>query len=522
MNTIKSKLSIIGLLLLLIYFPGTACSATPFGSSEKYSHSITSGRIKADHAAIIKYRDGLRKTIEFAQKRPDLFPAKKLKEKRLPDQDQKKEIIDAWVQLMDYILALDSIGKLYEKYYLELEMTYRDQSFLAAYAAFLAQYRYSLEFIELIENDPGIDVVLNEPIPGLGLQQGSYAKFKFRFLNLIRGTEFVVMNTLYKVVQKRNNKVLHENIKSDVDRLWAYGVGKGGLLTYKNALKIIEKSGATVWFPIQAGVAEWMGDVKVVRVGTSLINQSQISALHKMLSPGDVLLERREWYLSNIGLPGYWPHAALYIGDENERDQYFNDAEVNAWVLEQGIMSGRFNDLLKQRFNNSYQQSLNPQEERHLPRVIEAISEGVSFTTIEHSADADAVAALRPNLSKLEKAIAISRSFSHHGKPYDFDFNFLSDATLVCTELIYKAYEPTNGYRGVKLPLIDVVGRKVTTANEIARLFDNEADQQKQQFELISFIDGNERQKNAAISTQREFRKSWKRPKWHILVQDNL
>lgn len=481
---------------------------------------ISLDRIKADHAAISQYREGLRKTLLFVKSRPDLFPNQKLKEKRLPDKEQKKIILDTWAQLLDYMLALDSIGKLYKTYYLAPDKYYRTQSFLASYAAFLAQYRYALDFIDIVENDPGLDVILNEAIPELGLQSGMYGKFKYRFLNVVRGTEFLAMNTVFSTFRNVQSTMLIPTIKSDVDRIWEFGKGRGELLTYKNAINIVKKSSANVWFPVQAGVAEWMGDSKVARIGKSLITQTQIDSLQKKLHPGDILLERREWYLSNIGLPGYWPHAALYIGDEKQREHYFNDAQVNRWVLEQGIASGKFNDLLNHKFPKSYQKSLQPQEENHVPRVIEAISEGVSFTTLEHSADADSVAALRPELTKLEKAIAIYRSFIHHGKPYDFNFDFLSDASLVCTELIFKAYEPTNGYRGLQLPLVELVGRKVTTANEIARLFDEENGKEQKQFKLISFIDGNERKRNARESSIEEFRKSWKRPKWHILVQD--
>jgi hypothetical protein len=151
-----------------------------------------------------------------------------------------------------------------------------------------------------------------------------------------------------------------------------------------------------------------------------------------------------------------------------------------------------------------------------VPRVLEAISEGVVFTTLEHSAAADSIVALRPRRDPVEKAQALLRAFRYMGRPYDFNFDFQTDSALVCTELVYKAYEPAPGFKGVRWKLEEVVGRTAIPANSMARQFDEDPDGP---LEMVLFLDGQERRGLAVESSVAEFRRSWRRPKWHVLVQ---
>jgi hypothetical protein len=154
-----------------------------------------------------------------------------------------------------------------------------------------------------------------------------------------------------------------------------------------------------------------------------------------------------------------------------------------------------------------------------VPRVIEAISEGVTFTTLEHSIAADSVVILRPRLSLAEKEIAIQHAFHFSGRPYDFNFDFLTDSALVCTELIYKVYEPSTFYTGIKFPLRSLMGRQLMTANDIAEMFDKNYGSASQQLDFISFYDGHEWQQQATLTDIDGFRANWKRPKWYKWVQ---
>jgi permuted papain-like amidase YaeF/Yiix C92 family enzyme len=451
-------------------------------------------RTDADAKAVEIYRTGLEAAVS------DMGEIAGRVGKRILTAEEKDAARATWSAFLDYLLALDSIGA----YHRDLRS---EPAMVVTYAAFLAQYRGALSMIDAANRLPGADAVLNEPAPGIGLADGSYARVKLRWLNVARATEYAALESLYRVRGGSSYPGLRAAIGEDARVVLKAGRGKGPAQTAANAVKIASSAAFTAWFPVQKGVAEWMGDTRVARASTFLITKKQIDELAPRLDPGDVFLERREWYLSNVGLPGYWPHTALFIGDAAQRRRYFDDDDVRSWVRAQGQADGDFETFLRVRYADAHARS-------NGYRIIEAVSEGVSFTTLDHSAGADSLAVLRPRATKRDKAIALARAFGYIGRPYDFNFDFHTDNSLVCSEVVYKAYEGS-----VSLPLATTMGRLNTPPNEIVREFDTTFGTPRQQFDLVLFLDGHESRRLAVPATLDEFRSSWRRPKWHIVKQ---
>lgn len=474
-------------------------------------------RLRNDQAAVQQYRAGLETVVRFASSRPDLFPTNHTTRIHVLTREQREEVWTAWKTFLDYSMAMDSVRRANHSPFLIVDRQIRDESFLVVYAAFLAQYRFSLEFIKLVENDPALDVLLNDSVPELGLEPGTYGRFKFMFVNVARGAEYLAYKTIWATTLKKPDASA-TSIGVDVAAL-TEGRAEDQLLTFDNALELVRKGGSTAWFPVQKGVSIWMGDTKVWRQKGCLITQDQLAAAVKKLLPGDVLLERREWYMSNVGLPGFWPHAVLYVGTPAERAACFDDSDTRAWVKSQGQADGDFEALLKTKYPAAYKQCTASLENGHVPRILEAIGEGVLFSTFEHSGAADSLCALRPRLSKKERAVAVFRAFHYVGRPYDYNFDFTTDSAIVCSELVYKAYQACPDSRGLTFPLLNILGRPATPANELVHQFDSTYGTADQPYDLVLFLDGHEKTKKAAEGSLDEFRNSWRRPKWHVVTQ---
>lgn len=157
--------------------------------------------------------------------------------------------------------------------------------------------------------------------------------------------------------------------------------------------------------------------------------------VESLLNPGDVIVARHDDALSNLFLPGYWPHAALHIGTEATRRELAVDIPTeqgNRWV--------------------------DPR------RVLEARKDGVLFRPLEDTLDVDAFAIIRPQIEPTEISLALTQAVRHEGKLYNFDFDFFTADRLVCTEVVYRAFE---GIGGLSFELVRRAGRLTLSAEDL-------------------------------------------------------
>ncbi|MCH2329965.1 MAG: hypothetical protein MK312_00290 [Roseibacillus sp.] len=147
------------------------------------------------------------------------------------------------------------------------------------------------------------------------------------------------------------------------------------------------------------------------------------------LCPGDVLVTRHDDAMSNLFLPGFWPHTSLYLGNLKQRDAL-------------GLPPIR-----------------SPETE-----VLEAKKDGVLFRHLTEALDVDAFFVLRPRIEDSFLREALSRAISHEGKLYDFVFDFRKADRLVCSEVIYPAY---HGAGPISFELVRRSGKLVLSAQDL-------------------------------------------------------
>ncbi|MBI3038363.1 hypothetical protein HYY75_04815, partial [bacterium] len=185
------------------------------------------------------------------------------------------------------------------------------------------------------------------------------------------------------------------------------------------------------------------------------------------------------------------------------------DPSVREFYSKRGFKG--FVDYLEKTYPEKFEQYSIPNHKDQNPNVImEAISDGVVFSSLNEACCADFIAALRPKLSKLEISKAIDCGFFYIGREYDFDFDFTSEQEIVCTEFVAKSYAPGPRKSGVHFPLKDYMGKKILRADLIVEKFAKEAGTRNAELSFVYFLKGDEKAKKALVSDESTFKESFR------------
>ena len=442
------------------------------------------------------------------------------------DITEKKLFYQLWGVYLDHILAFESIINSRKNFYMKMNRRDNADSFLLAYAAYLAKFSSSLKLIRLTIDNELYEKNLDDINSEYGIPAGMFARLKW---NTIHIQDVSGIHAGYQYYRFLGSHYSKRELTTNPETAWifeyinsAYEQISNGLklkgVSYfsSNGIDVIKEKTFTAWFPLQMSVSGWMGDTKVKRKNRTLIKEEQLTEMKKHLFPGDIIVERRNWYLSNIGLPGFWPHAELYTGDYSTMQDFFSEPAVIAHYKNLGPYKN-FMDYLKQKYPEKMKLLRLNTVDGHPFEIIEAVSEGVKFSTMPEAALADYIAVVRPRLSKLDIAQAVEEAISYIGRPYDFNFDFLTDSSIVCSELIYKIFKAAENKKGLNLSLREIAGRMAMPANDLVEKFDKDFDSQNRELDFVYFLEGSEKDQKAFIRSSSEFRTSHKRLKWDIM-----
>jgi hypothetical protein len=410
--------------------------------------------------------------------------------------EEEDRIRWAFVTYLSYRAALIRLVATYAGFESVRDPDVQARCFTVGYAAAATAFERALQLVTLYAEDGPARKKLNEAEPLWGLQAGMFDRI-FESVtddrNLRKYQEMTGFYELRKmewsigtVWPAADFQWLDGRIRRGQDYVETHPVSKSKAWL-KGLVKRLKEDTYKPVYTAQTVLSSWIGDTRIAQ-DEPLISLAKLREVAPLLRPGDLILERRNWFLSNAFLPGFWPHGALYVGTPEELKRL--------GIADHAELRSRWAEFTA------------PGEGGHPKRILESISEGVVFNTLEHSLHADYVAVLRPQLKDEDIGKAIVRAFSHQGKPYDFEFDFFTSDKLVCTELLYRSYEGL-----LKFDLVRVMGRDTLPAIEIVKMFDRERRKPEPKLKFVFFLDGLPAERDARLATEDDLVQSLERDK---------
>ena len=394
--------------------------------------------------------DGLEREVD--QRR--VLPGAKRRGYLTPDEERR--VRQMWLTYRNYRLAAHELIGRYGGYVSLEPETVRLEGFLVAFGAALTLYARSLRIIELVEHAPLLRMKLNEPEPRCDLEAGSFDQVLASYSSI---SNYRLLREADRYWRSHRRRIARLGFNERKETVWLTGlVRRQRRLVRNRLLHVLFQRLCLDWrsfwdtvfrpahrarYGLQATLGETFAQARLSWDYVPGIDDAVLSELAPQLQPGDVLLVRTEKKLTTALLPGFWAHAAIYLG------------QGHPWgALRKAAAAGADTDGLR---------SLPEDADEH-GMVLEAIAPCVRINSVRRCLEADHVLVLRPQLAQAELQSALIEALAHLGKPYDFEFDFTCSARVVCTGLVYRSF---HGRGAIRFELVPRMGRFTLSGDDL-------------------------------------------------------
>jgi hypothetical protein len=315
--------------------------------------------------------------------------------------------------------------------YASMEPAGRLRCFLVAFGAALVLYAKSLKIISFAEHVPMLRAKINEPDSKYDMEAGFFEAVLAGYSRLRNYQSILGADTYWRAHRREAHALADE---AGGDWVWLVGLIRHQRNAVRRGLTHVlwqrlrydwRAFGQAMLSPfrqarhgLESLLGDQLADAQITGPPSDVTTSEMLAQLRPCLRPGDVLLVRDDGRLTAAILPGFWTHAALFLGGRPELETLGLHSHPHVVKHWQDI----------------------PENSGPLGLVIEALFPCVQLNPLEKCLRVDHWVVLRPTLPDSDIASAIAEAMGQLGKPYDFEFDFNNSSRIVCTELVYRSY----------------------------------------------------------------------------------
>jgi len=308
-----------------------------------------------------------------------------------------------------------------------------------------------------------------------------FSKYIYRpsFIGLLN-TPSIFLN----ISKSTTSKEVHFMLNKEKHHFWR---NKRVLTDYKNIYYFLKYRFLKILFFISKHIWNIIAKTNFSNRKKWLIQKENINKYLKKAKVGDIFLTRRNWNASNLTIPWFWKHMSVFLWKwKYIKKNYITD----------------FKFLKNLKDNENY--------------IIEAYSKWVQIITLDEFISNNDYLWISRTIFKKEKIDRVlNKLFQYYWVWYDYIFNFYSNNSVICSEIVLKSYAPDFEWdEWLQLQLKKIwVGLSYPPNDLINEIFSENS-----KIKPVFFIDTIEKKHFNFINTKSEFNKSKNRSRFSFML----